>query len=46
MLLHLDEDNLQPAVYTASDQDGDVIDWSLEGPDAGSFVLLNHHHYG
>ena len=36
-----EEDNLQPAVYTASDEDGDVIDWSLEGPDKGSFVLLN-----
>ena len=41
MLLCREEDNLQPAVYTASDEDGDVIEWSLEGPDKGSFVLLN-----
>ena len=35
-----DEQNLQPAVYTASDPDrGDIIEWTLEGADAGSFVL-------
>ena len=31
--------NLQPAVYTAFDQDGDTIEWSLEGPDADQFVI-------
>ena len=30
---------LEPAAYYATDPDGDTINWSLAGPDAGAFIF-------
>ena len=38
-LAERNNEDIQPAVYTASDEDGDLIEWSLEGPDKDQFVI-------